>query len=96
MEHITMTEAAIEDLVQAMVGAGATMRERRVCREALRGLVRLARSEQLAEIRASTVKLTGPIVAGPERRQGKVLPAAQRFGFRTGNDGQAQLEFDQG
>jgi hypothetical protein len=50
------TAPAIESLVQATLGAGASARERHVLRESLLNLVRLVRAEQCTEVQASVDK----------------------------------------
>lgn len=60
MENQFNTETAIEQLVTAFSGANATAREKHICREALRSLVRLAKSEQMLELKMDVDKLTSP------------------------------------
>jgi len=50
----------IEDLVKVTCGEQASSRERHVYREALRSLVRLAKAEQMYEMRADVRVLTTP------------------------------------
>ena len=50
------TAPAIEDLIHATLGSNASSRERHVLRESLLNLVRLARSEQCAEMQGSLDK----------------------------------------
>ncbi|NEX64194.1 hypothetical protein [Noviherbaspirillum galbum] len=51
MSHLyASTDAAIEQLVDAMCSPDADDRQRHVCRESLRSLVRLAKSEYRLEI----------------------------------------------
>ncbi len=52
------TDDLIEELTAATYGEGANPRERRVFIDALRGLVRLAKSEQMLELRTDVKKLT--------------------------------------
>lgn len=54
----TYTEDAVRELVFANCGAHATARDKYIFREALRSLVRLAKAEQMLEVRASIKKLT--------------------------------------
>jgi hypothetical protein len=56
-------DAAIDDLVAAACNEATTARDNHVYREALRGLVRLARSEQMFEMRSNVNILTGGIAA---------------------------------
>lgn len=50
------TEAAIENLVNATLGAAASEREKHIFRESLRNLVRIANAEYKAEMQASVDK----------------------------------------
>lgn len=52
------TENAIEELVAASCGQLDSDRRRHVLREALLNLVRLAKAEQMLEIRQDVMKLT--------------------------------------
>lgn len=52
MAHHKHTEEMIEELVDVTCGAQAGAREKHVYREALRSLVRLAKSEQMYEMKA--------------------------------------------
>jgi hypothetical protein len=52
------TEELIEELTAATCGDTASSREKRVFVEALRSLVRLAKAEQMLELRTNTKKLT--------------------------------------
>jgi hypothetical protein len=88
------TETAIDDLVAATCGENATAREKHVCREALRGLVRLARSEHLCEMKANVEKLTGAAVARAARRHAKAILLAQRLASSSKPE-QKPLEFNQ-
>lgn len=53
------TETAIEHLVVAACGEQASARKKHVYREALRGLVRLAKSECMFEMKTDVGRLTG-------------------------------------
>jgi len=53
----------IEDLVNVTCGEQAGSRERHVYREALRSLVRLAKAEQMYEIKADARMLTASTAA---------------------------------
>ena len=85
------TETAIDNLVAATCGENTTAHARHVYREALRGLVRLAKSEQMLEMKTNVDKLTGVAVARAARRQAKAILLAQRL---AGSAGQQQLEFN--
>ena len=93
MKRKVTTEIAIEELVAATCGEGATAREKHVYRESLRALVRLAKSERMLEVKASVDRLTGSIAARAARREAKALLNAQRAGGTE--TVQQQLEFDQ-
>jgi hypothetical protein len=56
METKYSTEQLIEELAAATCGENASSRERRAFTEALRGLVRLAKSEQLLELKTNVKK----------------------------------------
>lgn len=86
------TDAVIESLIAAALGNHAGARERHMYRESLRGLVRLAKAEQVMEIKDSVRKLTGGIEAQAARRRAKaVLMAQQLPGLLDG--AQQQFEF---
>lgn len=55
------TEATIDNLVANVCGEDATAREKHLFRESLRGLVRLARAEQLVEMKSNVGKATGTL-----------------------------------
>jgi hypothetical protein len=52
------TDELIEELVEATYGNSASLREKRAFIEALRSLVRLAKSEQMLELRKDVEKIT--------------------------------------
>lgn len=56
--NIKGTEDAIAELISATARSGASAKEKHVLREALRALVRLAKTEQMLEIKGSVRKLT--------------------------------------
>lgn len=60
METKYSTEELIEELTAATCGENVSLREKRAFMEALRGLVRLAKSEQLLELRKDVKKSTVP------------------------------------
>lgn len=60
MENHFNTETVIEQLVTAFSGENATVREKHTCREALRNLVRLAKSEQMLDLKMDVEILTSP------------------------------------
>lgn len=59
------TNAAIEDLVQAMFANDAPAREMHVFRESLRALVRLAKAEHTTHARSSLKKLLAAPMPAP-------------------------------
>jgi hypothetical protein len=73
------TDQVIENLIAAMLGDDATMRQKHLFRESLRGLVRLAKSEQVMDIKANVKKLTGALDAQNARRRAKAVLLAQRL-----------------
>lgn len=85
------TDNVIENLVAATLGDQAGVRERHVFRESLRGLVRLAKSEQVVEIKANVRKLAGAIDAADARRRAKAVLLAQRL---PGILSQTQQQFE--
>ena len=58
MTHTQRTEEMIEDMVNVTCGEQASAREKHVYREALRSLVRLAKAEQLFEMKSDVQILT--------------------------------------
>jgi hypothetical protein len=73
------SELIIEDLIAATLGERASAREKHMLRESLRGLVRLAKLEQVAEIKANVNRLAGALDAQPARRRTKAILIAQRL-----------------
>lgn len=53
------TDQMIEDMVATNLGETVSARQKHVYREALRGLVRLAKAEQLHAMKSDVRKLTG-------------------------------------
>lgn len=93
MKNKLETDQVIDNLIAAMLGEGANLRQRYVCRENLRNLVRLARTEQVMEIKENVKKLTGALDAQNARRRAKAVLLAQRLpGILSG--AQQQLEFN--
>ena len=88
------TEAVISDLVDAAYGglAGRSgRRKRHVLRHALYALVRLAKVEQLMEMRLDAERATGGMVGTAQRRHTKAL--LRKIGTDVHAD-QARLERD--
>ncbi|HEV7618556.1 MAG TPA: hypothetical protein VGO51_10690 [Burkholderiaceae bacterium] len=84
------TEQVITDLIDTFYERDLTVREKYVFRESLRGLVRLAKSEQMLEMKANVKKLTGVITPTVQRR----TKADQHTGSMPRRLPQ-QLEFNQ-
>jgi hypothetical protein len=82
-------EMVIENIVDATLGKEAMAREKHVFRESLRNLVRLAKSEQMLEIKENAKKLTGKITASASRRKSKIDDLVNC----GGRPRQRQLEF---
>lgn len=88
------TDDVIENLIVSTLGETASARQQHIYRENLRGLVRLAKSEQIAEIKANVKRVTGLLEAHSARRRAKAVLIAQRIpGF--GDHLQQQFEFKQ-
>lgn len=86
------TEAVISDLVDAAHGSGRSgRRKRHVLRQALYALVRLAKVEQLVDMRLDAERATGGMVGAGQRRQTKAL--LRKIGMDV-HAGQARLERD--
>lgn len=88
------TDDVIENLIAATVGDNADARQRHLLRENLRGLVRLAKAEQVVEIKANVRKLAGALDAHTARRRAKAVLMAQRLPSIL-NAAQQQFEFKQ-
>ena len=94
MKKTLGTDDVIENLIIATLGEAATARQQHIYRESLRGLVRLAKSEQVAEIKANVRRVTGLQEAHSARRRAKAVLLAQRIpGFV--DQLQQQFEFKQ-
>ena len=85
------TDDVIENLITATFGEEVTARERHVFRENLRGLVRLAKAEQVVEIKANVRRLAGALEVHSARRRAKAVLLAQRL---PGLLDQAQQQFE--
>jgi len=84
------SDTIIENLVAAVL-ASAGARERYLFRENLHNLVRLAKAEQVAEIKANVRRLAGAMEAHSARRRAKAVLLAQRL---PGILDQAQQQFE--
>lgn len=88
------TDQVIENLIDATLGIEATLRQRHIYRENLRSLVRLAKAEQVVEIKANVRKLAGALEAHSARRRAKAVLIAQRLPSIL-DHAQQQFEFKQ-
>jgi hypothetical protein len=88
------TDAVIENLIVATLGENTSARQYHIYRENLRALVRLAKSEQVVEIKTNVQKLAGAIEAHSARRRAKAILLAQRLPSIL-EQAQQQFEFKQ-
>jgi hypothetical protein len=79
MKKRLATDEVIEDLVSATLGVDAGARAQHVLRENLRVLVRLAKAEQMTEIKANVQRLAGMMEAQSARRHAKALLLAHQL-----------------
>lgn len=94
MKKHSATDDVIENLIIATLGETASLRQQHLYRENLRSLVRLAKSEQIAEIKSNVRRVTGLLDAHSARRRAKAVILAQRVpGLR--DHLQQQFEFKQ-
>lgn len=84
------SDIIIDNLVAAVLESAGT-RERHLFRENLRNLVRLAKAEQVAEIKMNVRRLAGAMEAHSARRRAKAVLLAQRL---PGILDQAQQQFE--
>jgi hypothetical protein len=94
MKNKLDTNSVIEDLIAATLSHDASARERHIFRENLRNLVRLAKVEQIVEIKDNVKKLAGAIEAHTARRRAKAVLLAQRLPDLI-DRAQTQFEFKQ-
>lgn len=85
-------EMAIDNLIGATLGGDAPYRDKHLFRESLRGLVRLAKAEQMLEIKTSVERLTGAIKTDVHRCPAKVNLLFEEFNVSTLL--QREFEFD--
>lgn len=88
------TDDVIETLITATLNEEATARQRHLFRESLLGLVRLAKAEQIVEIKTNVRRLTGALEVHSARRRAKAVLLAQRLPGLL-DEGQQQFEFKQ-
>lgn len=86
------TDKVIEDLIAATCGLQAEMRQRHVYAQALQGLVRLAKAEQLLEMRLDAERATGSLACASRKRQTRAI--LRKIGIDVKNR-QRELEFGQ-
>jgi len=94
MKNKLDTNSLIEQLLAATLGEDASAREQHIYRENLRNLVRLAKVEQVLEIKANVKRLAGAIEAHNARRRAKAVLLAQRLPDLL-ERAQQQFEFKQ-
>ena len=73
MQTLT-TQDIIDNLVMSIYGQPGNARQKHMLEQSLHSLVRLAKAEQILEIKASVKKLTGAIDLHPGKRPAKVTP----------------------
>ena len=73
------TDQVIEALIAATITDEVTVRQKPIYRENLRSLVRLAKAEQIVEIKANVKKLAGALETHNARRRAKAILLAQRL-----------------
>lgn len=88
------TDDVIENLIAATLGEEASARERHIYRENLLCLVRLAKAEQVVEIKDSVKRLAGALETHTARRRAKAVLMAQRLPGIL-DRAQQQFEFKQ-
>jgi hypothetical protein len=94
MKNKLDTNTLIEQLLAAALGEDASAREQHIYRENLRNLVRLAKVEQVMEIKTNVKRLAGAIEAHNARRRAKAVLLAQRLPDLL-ERAQQQFEFKQ-
>jgi hypothetical protein len=94
MKNKLDTDDVIDNLITATLGEDATLRQQHLFRESLRCLVRLAKAEQVVEIKANVRRLTGALEVHSARRRAKAVLLAQRLPGLL-DQGQQQFEFKQ-
>jgi hypothetical protein len=85
-------DTVIETLIFATLGENSTAKEKHLLRESLRNLVRIAKAEQVFEMKISVKRLTGAVTAQAGRRQAKIDRLTRNRGPVL--QGQQHLEFD--
>jgi hypothetical protein len=85
------TNVLIDNLLDATYGETGNIRQRFVFREALLGLVRVAKAEQVLEMKTTVRKLINGTSSVSDRQR---LKSRQRSGMQSGRWPQ-QMEFNQ-
>ena len=88
------SDDVIENLIITVLGGDATARQQYLFRENLRNLVRLAKAEQIVEIKSNVHRLTGTLETHSARRRAKAVLLARRLPGLL-DQGQQQFEFKQ-
>lgn len=90
--YMRRTDQVIEDLIAATCGPQSGLQQRFVFAQALQGLVRLAKAEQLLEIRLDTELAVGRSSCDKQRRQTRAI--LRKIGMDT-KSRQRELELGQ-
>jgi hypothetical protein len=86
------TDKVIEDLTAATCGLQSDQRQSYVLAQALHGLVRLAKAEQLLEMRMDAEKASGSLACASRKRQTRAI--LRKIGMDV-KSRQRELEFGQ-
>lgn len=86
------TDEVIDDLIAATCGLESGMRQRHVYAQALHGLVRLAKAEQLLEMRMDAERAAGTLACTSRKRQTRAI--LRKIGMDV-KSRQRELEFGQ-
>jgi hypothetical protein len=90
----TQTSAnIIEELIIAVYGSRPSPRQQYALLQALHGLVRLAKTEQMRDVKVSAEKAVGNRAGLSSRRETRAI--LRRIGMNS-STGQCQFEFDKG
>jgi len=85
------SENIIDELIVAVYGYASGSREQFVFLQALHGLVRLAKTEQMLEVRMNVERAAGASAGSSSRRQTRAI--LRRIGLDC-NARQGQFQFD--
>jgi hypothetical protein len=86
------TDKVIEELIAATCGLQPGMRQRHAYAQALLGLVRLAKAEQLLEMRLDAERASGSLACASRKRQTRAI--LRKIGMDVRHR-QRELEFGQ-